>query len=442
MSADDDYFAGELGRRTIEISGVREDLEDAQARVREAEDRTESLHQAIAKLHRELAFRQIKASELEDLVVAGHVQGETQERQLESARVATVAEVAQLQQCLSQGENTLYLVREGAEAARLNLNRLQTEILGVRARLEVLRLDAEQAQKDLLRELSIEDDRQARLVGEAKQRAAHCVDEARAAMDALAADELGQRQEVAKLRMGLELEKECNAGLKTALQHTEQKSDLVTKECVALRRELEALKYKVSAGSVREALAAARKSCQELTKEVASSKHAAMMQAQSIEGALEETQRILVDQEEDRRKLLEESQRFQIASPLADLATALAGARQATAMTASLSQRAQAECNDLQFEVDQARSTVAKAEQQCLGRDQVADAEAAVAWARRELETGSQAASAALQEEACANGAVKEAERDMAAYEDVLRSRLEELWRALRKVRSGSPAYR
>mmetsp|Transcript_135874 Transcript_135874/g.433689 ORF Transcript_135874/g.433689 Transcript_135874/m.433689 type:complete len:305 (-) Transcript_135874:452-1366(-) len=223
MADDDGYFKEEFGRRTIEISGLRGDLEDAKDRVTDAHDRTETLHQHIAKLHTEISFRQVKTAELEGSVISGRNRDAAAARQLDADRAACAAEVARLKQGVAESQDAQRVAEVEGQDARSRAELLDSECGAVRARLEALRREAERVREELIRDEAAEEARQVRLGTQAREQGTQRVAEAKDAMEGDMAEVAAARAQVERLEKGLALEKECAAGLNTALQHTLEK---------------------------------------------------------------------------------------------------------------------------------------------------------------------------------------------------------------------------
>mmetsp|Transcript_164757 Transcript_164757/g.528600 ORF Transcript_164757/g.528600 Transcript_164757/m.528600 type:complete len:440 (-) Transcript_164757:80-1399(-) len=434
MADDDGYFKEEFGRRTIEISGLRGDLEDAKDRVTDAHDRTETLHQHIAKLHTEISFRQVKTAELEGSVISGRNRDAAAARQLDADRAACAAEVARLKQGVAESQDAQRVAEVEGQDARSRAELLDSECGAVRARLEALRREAERVREELIRDEAAEEARQVRLGTQAREQGTQRVAEAKDAMEGDMAEVAAARAQVERLEKGLALEKECAAGLNTALQHTLEKNGLFAKECEALRREAEVLESRKSEEGLQDALLAAKLRCQQLTQEVNGTKREALMQTQTLQGALEETRRMFADHEEQKKEQLEETQRCPSASPLAVLIASLADAKKHTAEAEVARRRLEVECGALEREVQQAEASV-REERDRAGQERATEVEAELAAVRRGLEATSREAGAAQEEARRAESLVAEAERGGEEKEAMLRGKLEELWRALQQVR-------
>merc|ERR1712032_429601 len=129
------------------------------------------------------------------------------------------------------------------------------------------------------------------------------------------------------------MEKECSEGLRTALKHTIDSRQAATAEFSALEVAADAMKVKAEDDELLTALNSSRKQCQSLQHDAANLKNEQMMRRNSIQGALEETQRILTDHRDQTQTHIEETQRGD--SNLAVLTAAFAAAREDAAGVAA-----------------------------------------------------------------------------------------------------------
>merc|ERR1719210_3102865 len=88
------------------------------------------------------------------------------------------------------------------------------------------------------------------------------------------------------------------------------------------------MQAKDTEASLRQALERSKQQVLELTQVLANTKRENLMQTQTLQGAIEETRRMLNDHLDQTARHIEETQRCPEASPLADLVAMLAEARE------------------------------------------------------------------------------------------------------------------
>lgn len=428
---DDDHFGEELGRRTIEIDGLREDLNEAQDRVLEAVERRASLENQITKLQFDITFQQAKALELENDASQEEIRGQNAVRKAETDTVANAEELARLRREMAEGEKSQKVTELEAEEVRQRIEIFEVEVATVRSKFEVVRKDAERERENLAREEAAEQVRQVRFGNPEPAVVSQGVIDAKKGMEEVSATVIATRAEVSRLQAALALEKECTASLSTALKRTVEKRDSVTAQCDALKQELESMDGRQSLESLRDRLTESKSRCQQLSQEVAGIKRGSWLQTQSLQGAVDETRRMISDHREQALKHLEETQKCPEASPLASLAIVLAEARTQTNHTISTRKRFEAECDALQRDVENAEHEIAADKEKLVERHK-SDLEESVARGRRALEVAYRAAEFATEEVRKEKLLVLELCKSNREKEALLRNKLEQLWTAIR----------
>ncbi|CAE7645448.1 unnamed protein product [Symbiodinium sp. CCMP2592] len=343
---DDDYHTMELSRRSIQISDLQEELDGGRDRQRQAEDRSAVLERQMEKLKVEISVRKSKTQEMDDQVAADE------------------AACVQSQR----------LLREAAEAAQAELSRIQEELAVAQA--AVAQAEA-QAEAQRAAEAAEEEDRR-RLTEEAAQ--AQQLEAAQEAARASQADVEKTKADLRDLEAALNVDKQGTKELTESVAEAEEKRDAARAECERLATVLEALSSKGELHRLREAVASKQAEQQRLTQELANQKRETAFQRMSIQGRLDETQRMMKDHLSETQRQLAGTRENLAASPLCSLMSSLKEARsQAEALSAKrLEMEAQAkelekEVSDLQGSRKLDPSAVEQEHHESLQKDLCAD---------------------------------------------------------------------
>lgn len=433
--AGESYFREELGRRTLEINDLHQDLACARDRVLDAEDRTLELQQKISKLEAEIAIRKVKGMELENRVAREQAEGAGARQRFVAAEGAHAAEVTRSRLEIDQAHSVQARAEATAEAALSHADGLEGEARTLRARIEALRRDSEQQREDFAREQAAEEGRQAQLMALEQQKGTEQVREAKASLIAIASEVSSAQNEVLRLEAALAMEAECSKGVEVALQRTLEHQKVASKHCEILKREVEARKTKDTEGDLRKALERCKCKCQQLTQEVASTKREGLMQTQTIQGAIEETRRMLADHLDQTARHVEETQRCPEASPLADLVAMLFEARGRAAQIVEKKMQRETEKGRMELEVRQDEEALS-IEKERAAQHRLHMVERDLSKRRQDLESSSHFAGSAQEAMRRVEDSVAEAERSVGLREAQLRGKLEELWRALRQAQA------
>eukprot|EP00401_Gymnodinium_catenatum_P040121 CAMPEP_0117518796 /NCGR_PEP_ID=MMETSP0784-20121206/32319_1 /TAXON_ID=39447 /ORGANISM="" /LENGTH=437 /DNA_ID=CAMNT_0005314733 /DNA_START=26 /DNA_END=1339 /DNA_ORIENTATION=- len=426
MALDNDDFSDEITRRGAQIAQLRDVLWDGRERLADAVARNDGLRQNIAKLGIELGIRRAKANGLEDQVALGEAEGEDAARVFVSGAAAAATKVASLRKELADEEEARERAVVVVEQERQRVVALRAEIADANVRLEASRRAAEHAKERLAREEVAEQERLERLVAVSQRHARQSIESATQDLNAT----IQVYGEALKRSNGLEAEvavdKERIDGLQTALRHTADRKRRASQDCELLDQSLRMMEAREVSGEYAEMLAVQRQECQTMGQEVADCKRESLMRINGIQGALEETRRMMQDH-------LDQTQHVP-SDPSITVLKASLGEAQAKANTAALQTRSlQKECADLTTNV-QILESAAKA----------ADKRKLEALQRRksllneEILTASRILADVKHRERTASEAAERADQSMAAtqqlYRDqemLLRSKLQELWRPL-----------
>lgn len=434
--ADEEYFQEEFTRRLSQIGDLRDQLWEIRDRADAATNRTSTLQQNLVRLHSEVGIRKAKANELEDKAALEQARADEISRKIAADASAGVAEVAQLQQRMAELDQAYLAIQADAEEAQQLLVQKEAEVGALRAVLEARTRDAERARGELEQDEAAEEARRQRAAEQIREQGAGRVKDAEASLAVAASETATVRAELSRLERGLVSERECTGGLEKALRHTVEQHEAALEEASALERGLGSLAAEAEAGDLEDQLAASRLKCQYLSQDLANARRHSLMQTQSIQGALEETKRMITDHLDQTRSHIDKTQRSPNDSSLAVLMSALSEARTRADSGLAATRGLERERGALEQDVRQTEAAVAE-EKERAGRDRAASVEEELHAARQALDASSRRVGAAVEDERRADAAVAEVERNASDQEAIVRSKLEELWRMLRMYQPG-----
>jgi len=391
----------------------------------------------IVRKEAELGIRIAKGNELEDRVALEEASGEDVARQIAADAAANVAMIAKVRGELGELSQATSSAQEELEDSREHARELEGEANTARVRLEVLQREIELARETLRQREEAEAARQAQEIEELQRRGSVRIQDAEQALAALSDEATVVRTETAELDKGLATEKECSEGLRTALKHTIESHESATAEFRALEVAAESLKSQAEDDELRAALTSLRRQCSGLQQEASNIKSEQMMRRNSIQGALEETQRMLTDHHDQTQTHIEETQRGD--SNLAVLTAVLAAARDDGAIVASEKRRKEQDKHALEAEVKRVEQMLAldKARKDQLGATVI---EEDISRAQQSLAAANARAAQANDDLKRAEAACAQAEREGNERVNLLRSKLQELWHLLRLQKATMPA--
>ncbi|CAE8622286.1 unnamed protein product [Polarella glacialis] len=415
MSDDaDDYHNMELSRRSIQIFDIQKELTNARARVQDAEDRSTALNRNLGNLKVEIAIRDSKAKELQDEAVRLEARGKDAAQAEADAAAVGRAQSERLQQEGAQAAESLNLARASAEDAQRGARDDEAEVGAVRIVLEMRQREIAQVREDLAADEAEEEAREARRATDRLEQASMRVGLAERAAAKAAEGIQGVQVELARLETGLAMEKEGSEGLRSSLASTEEKRREVASKFAALEKQLEALGARCEAAKLGEALATSKQQHQRLQQDVAGLKHRTMLETQSVQGALDETRRMMSDHLSETQRHLDETT-SKVDSPYVALLVSLSEAKETAALRQATRRRLQQEADALEAEVRLGEAAL---------REELSAA-------RQELQDAGRRGRDQEQALRSSEAAAAEAERGAVLQERLLREKLQELWAGL-----------
>jgi len=417
-------FQEELLHRTSQIKDLRAELWEGKDRVSDAEDRTQVLVQGIERLKAEVKTRTTKTKELEDKVASMERAGEEAARELANDAAASAAEALRSREIvtsLGQSRNREVAV---VEEERRRAERLSRDLAAMRGQIELAEQELERARLELEREEAAAAARRERLAEVERRGARGRVEVAEGVLAEASRDVMAANLQVKRLEAALGVERESSAGLNEALSHTTKRRGAAAEEQRELELELAALEAHVEKSELTEAYAEAKSRCQNLAREVAKAQHDTAFQNQSLQGALDETRRMMNDH-------LDQTQSGVQDASFTYLVTALAEAKNQADDKTKAARAAQQQCDAAKAELQQEESmsatmledtTVTEDRRRAAGLAQELEA------ARHAHDTGRLRADEEVARAVRAEAQVLEVERAAKEKEAVLRKRLSELW--------------
>eukprot|EP00747_Dinoflagellata_sp_TGD_P165175 gnl/TRDRNA2_/TRDRNA2_186118_c0_seq1.p1 gnl/TRDRNA2_/TRDRNA2_186118_c0~~gnl/TRDRNA2_/TRDRNA2_186118_c0_seq1.p1 ORF type:complete len:496 (+),score=124.37 gnl/TRDRNA2_/TRDRNA2_186118_c0_seq1:98-1585(+) len=308
MSIDDDeYYKEELERRDAQIQRLRDNLQGWRDRVEDADYRTEELNDSKRQLEAQVEHVQLCTLKLEQKGDAIESFNSRQREAIAGGGTAAAAEKEGLAKAIAAASEVWRLKISKAEEERQRSKTLRVEAGSVRAIVESLRREAERNREDLARDTADEEARKVRLHAAREKEGQQRTDTARADLAAASREARSAREQVSALQSELATERECSEGLKTALGHTEERHQQAVQEIATLERQLSSLEASLRQRDladaeasrerqVRDELDKSDSQCIQLEEAVAAAKRDAQLQRQRLQGALNETKRMVTTQ--------------------------------------------------------------------------------------------------------------------------------------------------
>jgi len=261
--ANDDYHEMELSRRSIQISDMKQDLDEKKDREADAQER-------LAQLERQISKKKVHID-----ICKGNAQ--------EMADKAAAEEAF----CLQNNR----LMQQDEEAAQLEAKVLRETLAKTTRSLEQAQADAVQAQK-AAEAANAEAKRQA----EETARGAAQLAELEATVATATADVESIQEKIRALEVTLQMEKQTAKELNESVKNEEEKQQRTQLECDRLSHFLESLSSRGKKEELSKALAAVQKEHLQLTQELAMKQKDMLIKKQDIQGRLDETRRIQKEQ--------------------------------------------------------------------------------------------------------------------------------------------------
>eukprot|EP00931_Biecheleriopsis_adriatica_P051404 TRINITY_DN29809_c0_g1_i2.p1 TRINITY_DN29809_c0_g1~~TRINITY_DN29809_c0_g1_i2.p1 ORF type:complete len:446 (-),score=152.02 TRINITY_DN29809_c0_g1_i2:193-1530(-) len=416
---DDDYHTAELSRRSIQISDLKEDLSDGHQRILDAEERNATLRRNLGKLKVEIAVRKVKAQEMEDQIALDEATCEESSRALVEDAAAGEAELEQLR----------------ADFARLAARDAEAEVGAAKVCLEAQRREVARMQGELAQEQAAEEARQAAREAEIQQQGASRLAAATAAAAAAAEEAEAQQAQRAQLESDLAAEQKSTEELQKSLVIAEEQHSRAQARCAALQQHLQALGgAREESNKLAEALMTSTQRQQQLSQDASNAKRDAILKKQSLEGALDETRRILKDH-------ISETQRHTVNihdTPIVALVASLAEAKETAEMARVRRQRLEQEADSVQVELEEVTGVVER-EQAALAESEKCDGlTKELEAARGDLDDARRRVQEQQQVLQRSDASVEDAARAARLAEQVLRGKLEELWLQIKQLKDTS----
>lgn len=441
-------FQEELGRRTVQIQDLRDELWDQRDRVEDAEHRADNLVFNLGRLADEIRTRKDAANQLEDKAALMEGAGEEEVRRLaDAAANATVrAEAAskRLEELRAERER----VAQEVSRERARAESVACQVIDMQAQLRNAQRDLERGRVELEQEERDEVARRTRLKQLQEKQAAEQKMEAEGELATVSREAATHSLEVTRLEAVLAEERRGGEAVLQALQTSAGERGEARRACSVLERALAMLEGEGSEKVVQEKLAAARRQCRQLQQELATLKGDIDIQGHNLQGALEETRRMMVDHlDETRRQATSQAGGAPSSSStsLSVLGTVLGEVQNQAAAKEATVARLRSEVDSLQSEVKAAEAVKAAAAAEMLPRRQDAEARthgltAELLAVRQALEAGQRQALEAAAGADSAEAKVQEVQRLAEAKEALLRTKLRELWSSLRLAGANAAA--
>eukprot|EP00928_Gymnodinium_smaydae_P023500 TRINITY_DN19371_c0_g4_i1.p1 TRINITY_DN19371_c0_g4~~TRINITY_DN19371_c0_g4_i1.p1 ORF type:complete len:440 (-),score=142.11 TRINITY_DN19371_c0_g4_i1:106-1425(-) len=425
--AEDDDFKEELQRRLAKIAELREEVWAARDRIEEAEARAESLRQGLSKRQAEIAIRRAKANEMEDTVALREGEGVEAKRRHAATAVARAEEVDRLQQDIDDEDESYSIAAEAAAEERRCADAFDCDLEDGKARLQQLRREVERVREEQARVVEQKQAQAARARAEHEKEVAAQREAAVAALEASSRDVASARSRTEIARAGLEVTRTRCGVLQESLAEEEKQHQEMERTCVAYELQLQGLDETQRLEQLTQSLEERRREQAALAKQVADSKSETDMRVNGIQGALEETTRMMQEH-------LEQTRRVPMDPALATLQEAFAEARRSADAAAAAAKVAERERLAFANDVARAEGAAKAAEFERDERERrLADAMSTeLAAARRALEEAERREHAAAESADRACCAMAEVEQNLAEREKFLRAKLNELWQPLR----------
>jgi len=440
--ADASHIEEELGKRNEQIEDLRDELRYARERIEDGNERTGALNMKIVKLEEDDSLWKRRVAEFQDKVLRLERENEEGARALASATSENNFEVQRLREQILKGRQSAREAQEVAEAEQRRATALEAEAGNAGGRLEAKRKDILQFQEVLNEEKAAEGLRQSRIAARKEKEAASRLEEARALLSQVSGEYAAQKARESNRDADLAKERECSEGLNVALRHTQEKREQLSRECDALEAELCSSRQLVEVEQRRAVELAdveqlvgklndAQRQRQRLTQELVEVRSEATFQLSGLQGAIDETRRMMDDHLDHTRRSPEAADsdpmlqvlRTQIHEERARSQESIAAARKLTMHREALEERQRQAVEDEKLD---AESSLAQQRSEKTAND--------IFVARQVLEKAQRKAAEAREQALMAEAEVPDVRISSADREAALRLKLEELWAFLREV--------
>lgn len=430
----------EIGRRTIQITDLKEELWDLRDRIEAVDHRSDTLVQGLAGKAHEIGVCKSKANNLEDKVALLKEEAEEQLRRLKRGVADGAALREQSQEQLSKAEEATASALAHAKAERQRGEVLKAEASSLAAQIQAAQRQLAHEREQLAQDEAAETARQARADKAFEKEEAERREDSNEQLSTAKDAAHSVRLEVLRLEKALSIEKDSIAELEKSLGDTSSREMAAQKtleeQCNALEDELESLqlqtesdKIQAETKSLEDELAQSRRDVQRLSQLVANSKSETAFKRQNLQGALDETRGMLQDH-------LDRTQAAPPDSGLEVLVQALADAKSRAVEQQTLVARLELESNSLQAELHQIEAVASDASRQAPTDQQHQHTE--LTLEARAMEQQLRAATRRADDKAVeavrAEAKVIEEEKLAKQREAVLRRKLVELWSWLRQT--------
>lgn len=421
----DEFYRDELERRDEQILTLRQELDAAREKADASRSRSSGLEIGISSVEVEIGVRRVQTKELENQASILEESCAQAHSELAACEREQAEEVTRLRQRVVAKQDSHRHALRGILVEQRRVSEFSARESSAKMRLELSRQEFQREQRDLQQN---EIEEAARQVA-ASQRSANEQVESAHQRSAAAQDELiAIRLEEQSLQRELTTEKECSEGLSAALRHTADRHNQASVHYKALERELKYLEAAEEEEKLEDAVAATKCEAQLLGQDVAAAKRETFLQTNGIQGALDETRRMLQDHQDQAQ-----SQRSVDQASLKALQDSFAELQAATNRNWDVVKMLEKNTNVLKTQMIEADREVTTAKEDAAERLQAARLTEEVAVARQALEAVSAEVSTLHTLASTAEAELKSAKRMYDEKEGVLRGKLEDLWSMLRQ---------
>lgn len=420
----DDHFKEELGRRTLQIEDLRDELWQARDRLAEAETRYNTLNKTTAKLEHEIGIRRACGNGLEDKVALQEAVGEDADRAFNVASAAGMSEIAVVQQQAAvEGAAVADATRNFKEFKEQARSR-DLELADMQAQLDSARRAAERSRESLAKAEANECERLQAVLSRREGDDNRTLELAQQKLEAIFGESREARNLLTTLDAELNIDKERIESIKNQLKEANSSQEEATKQCEVLELAVKSVEAKSSNVGTGNELAAIKKETQSLQQELNVAKKDTMMRTNGISGAIEETQRMMKDH-------LDQTQHDSADQSFSVLLVALSEAKAKSSASETAAKRLAKDCADMAIETAHAEELLAQAGQQESSKKRNEALMQQIVAARQTFEDNQRREQAARMDEAKAKLSLEDAERSYREQELLLRSKLEEIRRPL-----------
>jgi hypothetical protein len=321
------------------------------------------------------------------------------------------------------------LLRANSEQQRSEI--LHAESASVRAKIEAAKRQLAHEHDELAQDEAAEAARQARANKAFELEEAELRENVEKQLVAATELAITARSDVLRLEQALKTERESSEDLTKTLGQNSSSHDLTQDLCDALQDELDALKSMSEARGIDDELQETQRSVQQIQHQVAHYKSETAFKRQSLQGALDETRRMLQDHLDS----------IKTAPPdpgLEVLMQALGEAKSRAAEHRSAVARLEIECDSLHAELKESEAVSSLEAARHASNDQQrqhTDLTLELRGAEQALRAASTRADDKAVEAVRAEAKVIDAEKLLQKKEALLRSKLVELWSWIRHIK-------